>query len=87
MERLFFSLVQPGSIKSFPLETLFYMFYSMCAEEGQVLAAEELWSRGWCYHREHKLWLARVPNTEPVVKTDRCVHNTTHTLRHVYLFL
>jgi len=65
------SMLQPGSIKSFPLETLFYMFYSMCAEEGQVLAAEELWSRGWCYHREHKLWLARVPNTEPVVKTDR----------------
>mmetsp|Transcript_6630 Transcript_6630/g.12118 ORF Transcript_6630/g.12118 Transcript_6630/m.12118 type:complete len:393 (+) Transcript_6630:165-1343(+) len=65
------SLLQPGSIKSFPLETLFYMFYSMCAEEGQVLASEELWSRGWCYHREHKLWLARVPNTEPVVKTDR----------------
>jgi CCR4-NOT transcription complex subunit 2 len=65
------SMLQPSSIKSFPLETLFYMFYSMCQEEGQVLAAEELWSRGWCYHREHKLWLARVPNTEPVVKTDR----------------
>ena len=82
-------LLQPGSIKSFPLETLFYMFYSTGerGEEGsrvqgangsqggtnnfQSLAADELWSRGWCFHREHKLWLARVPNTEPVVKTDQ----------------
>ncbi|UPR04683.1 putative CCR4-NOT transcription complex protein [Chloropicon primus] len=83
-------LLQPNSIKSFPLETLFYMFYSTGerGEEGSVvvpnsngqgggtnnfkaLAAEELWSRGWWYHMEHKLWLARVPNTDPVVKTDR----------------
>ena len=90
-------LLQPSSIKSFPLETLFYMFYSTATIGGEVrlmsdkpvqaqqqqqaadaggnnfqsLAAEELWSRGWWYHRELKLWLARVPNTEPVVKTDR----------------
>ena len=63
--------LQPAQIKSFPLETLFYMFYSMVMDEGQLMAADELWSRGWCYHREHKLWLARVPNTEPVVKTER----------------
>mmetsp|Transcript_7338 Transcript_7338/g.18823 ORF Transcript_7338/g.18823 Transcript_7338/m.18823 type:complete len:566 (-) Transcript_7338:262-1959(-) len=63
--------LQAAQIKNFPLETLFYMFYGMVMDEGQLLAAEQLWSRGWCYHREFKLWLARVPNTEPIVKTDR----------------
>lgn len=28
------------------------------------------YNRGWFYHREHRLWFTRVPNMEPLVKTN-----------------
>lgn len=28
------------------------------------------YNRGWFYHREHHSWLMRVPNMEPLVKTN-----------------
>lgn len=28
------------------------------------------YSRGWFYHRELRLWLARIPHVEPLVKTQ-----------------
>jgi CCR4-NOT transcription complex subunit 2 len=51
-------------------ETLFYIFYSMPKEEAQLYAANELHGRGWFFHRELRLWLIRVPNIEPLVKTS-----------------
>eukprot|EP00899_Mesostigma_viride_P029261 jgi/Mesvir1/951/Mv17505-RA.1 len=60
--------LQPNNFKKFQLETLFYIFYSMPRDEAQLLAALELYNRGWYFHREGK-WVARVPGTEPVVKT------------------
>ena len=62
--------LQPGSFVKFTLETLFYVFYSMPNDEAQLYAAEELSNRGWYFHKELKAWLARVPNTQPLVKTD-----------------
>lgn len=35
----------------------------------QIAAASELHRRDWRYHKEHKLWLTRAPNTEPSQKT------------------
>ncbi|XP_052186139.1 probable NOT transcription complex subunit VIP2 isoform X2 [Diospyros lotus] len=54
----------------FPSDTLFYIFYSMPKDESQLYAANELYSRGWFYHRELRLWLTRVSNMEPLVKTN-----------------
>ncbi|KAJ3669124.1 hypothetical protein LUZ60_011074 [Juncus effusus] len=50
--------------------TLFYIFYSMPKDEAQLYAASELYVRGWFYHRELRAWLTRVPNMEPMVKTQ-----------------
>ncbi|KAH7857867.1 hypothetical protein Vadar_017302 [Vaccinium darrowii] len=54
----------------FPMDTLFYIFYSMPKDEAQLYAANELYNRGWFYHRELRQWLTRVPNMEPLVKTN-----------------
>ncbi|XP_058198984.1 probable NOT transcription complex subunit VIP2 [Rhododendron vialii] len=54
----------------FPMDTLFYIFYSMPKDEAQLFAANELYNRGWFYHRELRLWLTRVANMEPLVKTN-----------------
>ena len=50
-------------------ETLLYIFYSMPRDMLQIAAASELHRRDWRYHKEHKLWLTRAPNTEPSQKT------------------
>lgn len=54
----------------FQLDTLFYIFYSMPKDEAQLYAANELYNRGWLYHKEHRLWFTRVSNMEPIVKTN-----------------
>ncbi|KAI4385531.1 hypothetical protein MLD38_003545 [Melastoma candidum] len=58
-----------GFFAKFRDEALLYIFYSMPRDEGQMLAAMELCARGWGYHKELRLWLLRVPNLEPLVKT------------------
>ncbi|KAK6947735.1 NOT2/NOT3/NOT5, C-terminal, partial [Dillenia turbinata] len=50
--------------------TLFYIFYSMPKDEAQLYAANELSARGWFYHREHRIWFTRIPDMEPLVKTN-----------------
>ncbi|XAR60527.1 hypothetical protein NMG60_11033942 [Bertholletia excelsa] len=66
---------QPPPLKQsyfskFPVETLFYIFYSMPKDEAQLYAANELYNKGWLYHREQRLWFTRVVNMEPLVKTN-----------------
>jgi len=39
-------------------------------DEAQLYAANELYHRGWFYHKEHRLWFIRAPNVEPLVKTN-----------------
>ena len=63
--------LQPGYFSKFQQDTLFFIFYSMPSDEAQLFAADELASRGWWFHREGKVWLTRIPNTEPLLKTDR----------------
>jgi CCR4-NOT transcription complex subunit 2 len=57
--------VQPSpavtsKIPGFADETLFYMFYAMPGDRMQDLAARELYSRTWRYHKELKIWLLLV---------------------------
>ncbi|XP_059429997.1 probable NOT transcription complex subunit VIP2 isoform X2 [Corylus avellana] len=62
----------------FTVETLFYIFYSMPKDEAQLYAANELYNRGWFYHKEHRLWFIRVPNMEPLVKTNTYERGSYH---------
>ncbi|KAG6605495.1 probable NOT transcription complex subunit VIP2 isoform X4 [Cucurbita pepo subsp. pepo] len=59
-----------GYFSKFTLETLFYIFFSMPKDEAQLYAANELYNRGWFYHKEHRFWFIRVSNMEPLVKTS-----------------
>jgi CCR4-NOT transcription complex subunit 2 len=52
-------------------ETLFYVFYSMPLDEAQFIAADELYSRGWFWHRRFKLWMITAPGSTPTQKTAR----------------
>eukprot|EP00250_Pteridium_aquilinum_P014007 c21716_g1_i1 orf=34-1839(-) len=61
--------LQPGYFTKFQQHTLFYIFYSMPNDEAQIYAANELYNRGWFYHKELRTWFARVPNMEPLVTT------------------
>uniref|UniRef100_A0A0E0CBF5 NOT2/NOT3/NOT5 C-terminal domain-containing protein n=1 Tax=Oryza meridionalis TaxID=40149 RepID=A0A0E0CBF5_9ORYZ len=61
--------LQPIHFQKFQTPTLFYIFYSMPRDEAQLCAASELYTRGWFYHKEVRVWLTRIPNVEPLVKT------------------
>jgi len=58
------------------VETLFYVFYSMPKDEAQLYAANELYNRGWFYHKEHRLWFIRIG--EPLVKTNAYERGSYH---------
>ncbi|KAL6967432.1 putative NOT transcription complex subunit vip2 [Sarracenia purpurea var. burkii] len=64
------ALDQQSYFTKFPMDTLFYIFYSMPKDEAQLYAANELYNRCWFYHRDLHLWLTRVSNMEPLVKTN-----------------
>lgn len=61
--------LQPIHFQKFQTLILFYIFYSMPKDEAQLCASNELYNRGWFYHRELRLWFTRIPNVEPLVKT------------------
>ena len=46
--------LKPGYFSKFQQDTLFYIFYSMPADEAQIFAADELASRGWGFNKELK---------------------------------
>ncbi|PON62938.1 NOT2/NOT3/NOT [Trema orientale] len=67
-----------GYFSKFTVETLFYIFYSMPKDEAQLYAANELYHRGWFYHKEQRSWFIRVPNMEPLVKTNTYERGSYH---------
>ncbi|XP_040941895.1 probable NOT transcription complex subunit VIP2 isoform X3 [Gossypium hirsutum] len=67
-----------GYFSKFTVDTLFYIFYSMPKDEAQLYAANELYNRGWFYHKEHWCWFIRVPNVEPLVKTNTYERGSYH---------
>ncbi|PKA60295.1 hypothetical protein AXF42_Ash008354 [Apostasia shenzhenica] len=68
--------LKQGHFAKFHIGTLFYIFYSMPKDEAQLFAANELYSRGWFYHRELQLWLIRIG--EPLVKTQTYERGSYH---------
>ncbi|XP_010521807.1 PREDICTED: probable NOT transcription complex subunit VIP2 [Tarenaya hassleriana] len=65
-----------GYFAKFSVETLFYIFYSMPKDGAQLYAANELYNRGWFYHKEHKSWFIRIG--EPLVKTNTYERGSYH---------
>ncbi|CAN6350637.1 unnamed protein product [Urochloa humidicola] len=61
--------LQPLHFQKFHPLTLFYIFYSMPKDVAQLYAANELYNKGWFYHKEYRVWLTRAPNAAPLVKT------------------
>ncbi|XP_061354062.1 probable NOT transcription complex subunit VIP2 isoform X2 [Gastrolobium bilobum] len=72
------SPLHQGYFSKFSVDTLFYIFYSMPKDEAQLYAANELHNRGWFYHKEHHFWFTRVPNMEPLVKTNTYERGSYH---------
>ncbi|XP_018510797.1 probable NOT transcription complex subunit VIP2 [Brassica rapa] len=62
-----------ASFNRLSYELLFYTFYSsnycssMPKDQAHLYAADELYDRGWFYHKELRLWLFR--DGEPLVRT------------------
>jgi len=50
-------------------DLLFFLFYSFQEDELQLLAASLLFERGWRYHKQDQVWLARWPGVMPEKKT------------------
>jgi CCR4-NOT transcription complex subunit 2 len=48
-------------ITKVPLESLFYMFYSMPRDIMQAYAAQELYRREYRFHTELKIWMKAAP--------------------------
>ncbi|PVH62203.1 hypothetical protein PAHAL_3G236300 [Panicum hallii] len=61
--------LQPLHFQKFHPLTLFYIFYSMPKDVAQLYAANELYNKGWFYHKDYRVWLTRAPNAAPLVKT------------------
>ncbi|KAH7189462.1 uncharacterized protein B0J16DRAFT_339689 [Fusarium flagelliforme] len=61
--------VQPieSKIQSFNEETLFWIFYSCTADVKQQMAAVELHSRNWRWHRKMELWLTKDEHMTPQI--------------------
>ncbi|GAB4855218.1 Probable NOT transcription complex subunit vip2 [Ancistrocladus abbreviatus] len=67
-----------GYFSKFNLDTLFYIFYSMPKDEAQLHTANELYDRGWFYHREARIWMTRVPSVGPLVKASTYERGSYH---------
>jgi CCR4-NOT transcription complex subunit 2 len=48
--------LKTSHLSKFAHETLLYVFYNMPRDQMQVLAAKELYNRGWKYHKQLQLW-------------------------------
>lgn len=61
------------NLKELKEETLFYIFYDMPQDQLQLSSAQELYNKGWVYHKERQLWftgatVAEGAGTTPGVK-------------------
>ncbi|QPG94854.1 hypothetical protein C2857_007154 [Epichloe festucae Fl1] len=61
--------VQPieSKIQNFNEETLFWIFYGSPLDAKQQLAAQELHSRNWRWHKKHQIWLTKDEHMTPQI--------------------
>lgn len=60
----------PLSLKDYSEEMLFTMFYGHPQDILQVVAAIELYNRDWRWHKDMKIWIAKLQNHTPIEKTS-----------------
>ncbi|KAJ3066709.1 hypothetical protein HDU98_010010 [Podochytrium sp. JEL0797] len=51
-------------------DALFFAFYAFPRDRIQEAAAQELYSRGWRFHKDIKVWLTKEANVVPVAETS-----------------
>ena len=51
-------------------DLLFFLFYSFHSDLQQLVAASLLFDRGWRYHKDNQVWLARWPGLAPEKKSS-----------------
>jgi len=56
------------NISKMATDLLFFLFYMSCKDALQVMIGNELFNRGWRYHKTEKLWVARLPNVNPTTR-------------------
>ncbi|KAJ3481704.1 hypothetical protein NLI96_g7480 [Meripilus lineatus] len=58
----------PSKVSAFSDETLFFMFYACPRDALQEVAAQELYTRSWRYHKDMHLWITKESGTSPSQK-------------------
>eukprot|EP00088_Acartia_fossae_P045184 TRINITY_DN4842_c0_g1_i10.p1 TRINITY_DN4842_c0_g1~~TRINITY_DN4842_c0_g1_i10.p1 ORF type:complete len:341 (-),score=77.97 TRINITY_DN4842_c0_g1_i10:679-1701(-) len=61
--------IRPINIRQEHTDLLFFIFYTMQGDALQLVAASLLFERGWRYHKQQRIWLARWPGVRPEEKT------------------
>jgi len=61
--------IRPINIRQEHTDLLFFMFYTMYGDALQLVAASLLFERGWRFHKQQRIWLARWPGVRPEEKT------------------
>jgi len=61
--------IRPINIRQEHTDLLFFLFYSMNWDALQLVAASLLFERGWRFHKQDGIWLARWPGVKPEEKT------------------
>jgi len=61
--------LQPVKLLSCHTDLLFFLFYAYQEDMLQLVSASLLFERGWRYHKQDQVWLARWPGVTPERKT------------------
>ena len=61
--------LQPVKLLSCHTDLLFFLFYAFQEDTLQLVSATLLFERGWRYHKQDQVWLARWPGVTPERKT------------------
>lgn len=61
--------IRPINVRQEHTDLLFFLFYSLHGDALQLVAASLLFERGWRFHKQDRLWLARWPGVKPEEKT------------------
>jgi len=62
--------IRPINIRQEHTDLLFFIFYTMHGDALQLVAASLLFERGWRFHKQQRIWLARWPGVRPEEKTN-----------------
>jgi len=71
--------LKSGHIQKFQLETLFYIFYMLPKDTLQAVAASELYSRDWKFHRDLKMWFHKQPSLGAMGADGKTGYNRPNT--------